>query len=91
MNTKEFEQMDALLRVLFNDGDQAWYYVYTKAGIPMDEADWLYKTLKADGYVKILHKGADFSIPDPHAIGLTDAGQSCVFCMLVTNLSNFIS
>lgn len=76
MNSKQFEQMDALLRVLFNEGDQAWYHVYTKAGVSKSDADWLYKTLKADGYVKTNHKGADFSIPDPHVIGMTDAGRS---------------
>lgn len=76
MDAKEFEQMDALLRVLYRGGEQAWYHVYTKAGVSKPDADWLYKTLKADGYVETVHKGVDFTIPDPHGVGLTDAGQS---------------
>lgn len=76
MDAKEFEQMDALLRVLYREGEQAWYHVYTKAGVSKPDADRLYKTLKADGYVRTIHKGSDFTIPDPHGVGLTDAGQS---------------
>jgi len=76
MNQNEYEQLDALMRVLFRDGEQAWYHVYTKANIDKPDADWLYKTLKADGYVKTIHKGADFSIPDPHFVDLTDQGRS---------------
>jgi|GEM_PF-3137399 len=76
MKENEYEQLDALLRILFREGDLAWYYVYTKTNIPKAEADWLYNILKADGYVRTKHKGSDFSITDSHVVGLTDLGLS---------------
>lgn len=76
MEVNEFDQIDALLRVLYTEGDQAWYYVYTKAGVRKEKADRLYKIAKADGRIETKHKGSDFSITDPHEVGLTDAGLS---------------
>jgi hypothetical protein len=74
MNSNDKEELDKILRLLFNEGQQAWYKVYTSLAINKGKADHLYKIGKAHGYITTRHKGLGEFPNDNQYVDLTDPG-----------------
>ncbi|WP_312190377.1 hypothetical protein [Sphingobacterium sp.] len=75
MDTNDYENLDAIMRILYRGGSQAWYNVYTQANLPKAEADRLYQSLKASGRVTVDHKGYGHNTLDSHYVKLTSVGR----------------
>lgn len=77
MDINQWEDLDRIMRYLYqNRQGVAWYTVYTTLKMEPSYADSLYEIAKADGYVKVKHKGFNYNTPDPHFVILTDSGLS---------------
>jgi hypothetical protein len=75
MDTNQCQDLDKIMRYLYNHRQGvAWYTVYTSLELDQLYAKSLYEIADADGYVKVVHKGLKFDIPDPYYVKLTDLG-----------------
>jgi hypothetical protein len=75
MDIMQWEDLDRIMRYLYkNRQGVAWHTVYTTLEMEASYANSLYEIAKADGYVKVEHKGFNVNTRDPHFVKLTDSG-----------------
>ncbi|WP_293937452.1 hypothetical protein [Sphingobacterium sp. UBA5996] len=77
MDSTQWIDLDKIMRLLYNNREgMAWYNVYSKLGMDENYAKSLFEIAKADGYIKVANMGANFDLPAPQIVRLTDSGLS---------------
>jgi hypothetical protein len=74
MDTKDKNDLDRILRMLYKDSPQPWFKIYSELDIEKSRADHLFKIGHAFDYLTVEHKGGNEFESDNHYVGITRNG-----------------